>query len=308
MSTVEIHTREVSYMYNIGIVGSESSHAEAFAKLLNIPDPANGKYAFPGFRAAGIYGTDAARTKQVAADGMIPKIYEDHLDMIGKVDAVMVVLRRGSMHAQYSLPFINAGVPTWIDKPFTEKNSDALMILESAYKHNTLVMGGSTTKYVNDVIAIRTSVNDGSIGKIRGGSISFPATLSNDYGGIYFYGSHLVEMTLEIFGYYPGSVIASEKNGTVTAIVKYADYQVTMYFIPELNEYYSVLYGDKATAVRKIDINGCYCFGIEKFAEMINKKQLPSPLEDLCQAVAVMNAVKGSYETHVETAVEAIRI
>ena len=73
-------------------------------------------------------------------------------------------------------------------------------------------------------------------------------------------------MTMQAFGYNPKSVLASENNGCVAAIVQYENYQVTMNFIPDNHEYYAVLFGEKGTFIREIDIGGSYLNGFEKFA------------------------------------------
>jgi predicted dehydrogenase len=291
----------VDYMYNIGIVGSDNSHAEAFAKIVNIPDKMTGKLLYPDFKVTSIFGLEEERTKEVAKQGKIDFIVEKPEDMIGKVDAVMVVFRHGDLHIKYAIPFIEAGIPTWVDKPFTIKDKDAKKLIEASIKHNTLLTGGSTCKYIYDILMIKNAVENGNrIGKIKSAMLNFPATLENEYGGIYFYGAHLVEMTMTAFGYNPKSVMASENDGNVVAIVKYDSFQVTMNFIPDSKEYYAVVFGENGTMLRELDISGCYQRGFEKFVEMVRTKELPLPLENLYAPVELLNAVVKSYSTKTE--------
>lgn len=288
-------------MFRIGIIGSDNSHADAFSKLVNLPDPKTGEFLFPDCKVVGIFGLEKERTEQVAKAGQIEFIAERPEDLIGRVDAVMVVFRHGDLHAEYALPFIKAGIPTWLDKPFTIKNEDAKKIIEAAREYNTLVTGGSTCKYAYDVLMAKNAVEKGSrIGKVKTGVINFPATLENEYGGIYFYGAHLIEMTMAIFGYEPKSVLASENNGVVSAVLKYADLQVTMNFIPGAKEYYVVLYGENGTLIREIDISLVYRLGFERFVEMLRTQKLPLPLENLYSVVETFNAVVESYTNKYE--------
>jgi len=286
-------------MYKIGIIGSDNSHAEIFSKLANIPDKSTGEYLFPDVRVTGIFGLEKERTEQVARDGKIEFIAKTPQELMGKVDAVMVVFRHGDLHAEYALPFIKAGIPTWVDKPFTIKNEDAKMIIEAAKTMNTPLTGGSTAKYSYDVIMTRNEVENGSrIGKVKTAALNFPATLVNEYGGIYFYGGHLVEIAMAAFGYDAKSVFASECNGLVSAIVKYENFQVTLNFIPDSKEYYAVMFGENGTIIREINITGCYINGFGKFVEMLKTKTLPLPLEHLYKPVELLNAIVKSYETN----------
>ncbi|NSW89352.1 MAG: Gfo/Idh/MocA family oxidoreductase [Firmicutes bacterium] len=294
-------------MFRIGIIGSDNSHADAFSKLVNIPDPKTGEFLFPDCKITGIFGLEKKRTEEVAANGKIDFIAEKPEDLMDKVDAVMVVFRHGDLHAQYALPFIKAGIPTWIDKPFTIKNEDALSLINAAREHNTLLTGGSTCKYAYDVLMLKNAVEAGSrIGKIKSAVLNFPATLENEYGGIYFYGAHLAEMTMAAFGYNAKSVVANENNGSVIATVNYENYQVVMNFIPDSKEYYAIVYGEKGTMFREIDISFVYRLGFEKFVEMLRTKKLPMPLEHLYAPVALLNAVAESYKSKKEVALKLI--
>lgn len=288
-------------MFRIGIIGSDNSHALAFAKLVNFPDEKTGNYLFPDCRVTGIFGQESTRTEEVASKGNIDYIAAKPEDLIGKIDAAMVVFRHGDLHLEYALPFVEKGIPVWIDKPFTIKNDDAKTLIEAAREHHTPITGGSTTKYTPDVMMAKNAIESSSsrIGRIKTAVMNFPAELENQYGGIYFYGPHLVEMTLQAFGYNPISVLASENNGCVAAIVQYENYQVTMNFIPDNHEYYAVLFGEKGTFIREIDITGSYLNGFEKFAGMLRTGEMPESFEHLYAPVELLNAVAESYKNGV---------
>jgi predicted dehydrogenase len=293
------------HIFKIGIIGSDNSHADAFAELINLPDKKTGQYLFPDFKITGIFGTDPKRTEEVAAKGQIALIAQKPEDLLGKVDAAMVVFRHGNLHLPYALPFVKAGIPTWVDKPFCIKNEDAATLIKAAIQNNTLLTGGSSLKYINDVLMIKSAVENGSrIGKLKTAVINFPATTENEYGGLYFYGAHLAEMTMKAFGYDARSVVASENNGCVAAIVKYDSFQVTMNFIPDSHEYFAVLYGEKGTMVREIDITGCYTKEFEAFAGMMRTGKQLERFEHLYAPVELLSAVVKSYTDHEEIKLE----
>jgi predicted dehydrogenase len=140
-------------MLKVGIVGSESTHSQTFAGLANLP-ATNGKYLFNA-RVTTIWGADSVRTEQVAKEKKIPVIAEKPEDMIGKVDTVMVVPRRGGQHRRYAIPFLKAGISTWVDKPFTHDYADAEALVKTAEENRTLVCGGSICKFCCDAIMLR---------------------------------------------------------------------------------------------------------------------------------------------------------
>lgn len=294
-------------MFRIGILGSDNSHALSFSKLANIPDPDTGEYIFPDVRVTGIYGHDRAQTEKVARDGKLEFIAEKPEELTGKVDAIVVVFRDGDLHAGYALPFIEAGIPAWIDKPFTIKVSDAKKLIEAADRHNTLLTGGSTCKYAYDVQMLKNSVeNDKNLGNIISGAVNFPATLDSEYGGLFFYGPHLAEMVMTIFGYDVKSVAAGVKNGSVIAVAKYDRYDVVMNFTKGAKEYVGVIYGENKTIVREIDISIIYKLGFGKFVEMLRAGKRPFPLEQLLAPTVLLNAVLKSVETGREVSLSEV--
>lgn len=293
-------------MYKIGILGSDNSHALAFSKLVNIPDPATGEYLYPDIRITGIYGHDSEQTEKVATEGQLDFIAEKPEDFSGKVDAVMVVFRHGDLHAKYALPFIRAGIPTWIDKPFAISISDAIDMIETAETHETLLTGGSTCKYAYDVLMLKNTVESNSIGNIITGSMNFPADLESEYGGLFFYGPHLAEMVMTVFGYDVRSVAAYVKNGSITALARYDRYDITMNFTRNSRQYVGIVYGENRTAVREIDISIVYRLGFDKFAKMLRTGKLPMPLQHLLAPTVLLNGIMKSLETGREVSLDEL--
>lgn len=288
-------------MLKIGILGSDNSHALAFAKLCNIPDE-NGKFAFDNVRVSAIYGKDdkSEHTKEVAANGKIEFIADKPEDFFGKVDAVMVVYRRGSYHVNDILPFAEAGLPVWIDKPIASDVEDLEKLRTACEKHNTLVTGGSTVKFCQDVIALKECAESGSLGNILGGNMNFPADTNSEYDGIFFYASHLVEIMCTVFGYDVKSIIAAQTmSNRISVIAKYATFQITLNFNAS-NEYFATVYGDKKSITAQLDISDIYRLGFEKFIEMINSGKMPLSLDKLLKPVYIIDAINKSLKENKE--------
>jgi len=282
-------------MIKIGILGSDNSHALAFAKLCNIPDE-NGKYAYDDIRITAIYGKDddPEHTKQVATDGKIEFIAQKPEDFMGKVDAVMVVYRKGSYHVPEILPFINAGYPVWIDKPVSSSIEDIEKLREAVIKNNALVTGGSTAKYAPVITELKEKILSGIYGKVTGVSFNFPGDLSSQYDGLYFYGPHNVEMMMGTLGYDVKSVnVTKLANNRFTAVVNYAECQAVLNYVPCVN-YFVTVFGDKKTDSVPLDTSTIYKEGFSRFAEMLHTKELPLSLEELVKPIYVLDAMDRS--------------
>ncbi len=101
-------------MIRLGIVGSDNSHAIAFSKLCNVAD---NDLRVDGAKVVAVYGEEAERTAEVSREGQISKIVERPEDMIGDVDAVLVVFRDGGKHRKFAEPFVRERIPTFVDEP-----------------------------------------------------------------------------------------------------------------------------------------------------------------------------------------------
>lgn len=294
-------------MFRIGIVGSDNSHAEAFSQLINLPNKETGEFEYPDCKVTAIFGLEKERTEQVARDGKIEFIAEKVEDMYDKVDAVMIVFRHGDLHAKYAMPFLERGIPVWLDKPFTISNEDCKMVIEASKKYNTILTGGSTCKFAYDVLMVKNArENGGRIGKIRSAMMNFPATLENEYGGIYFYAGHLAEMAATAFGYDMKSVMATENNGDVIAVLKYDDFQVALNFLADANQNTVLVIGDKGVMYRELDISFVYRLGLDEFVKTLRTGVIPVSHEKLYKTVALLNAVKESYTTKKEVAIRGL--
>ncbi len=62
--------------------------------------------------------------ERIAKATLIPEVLDTPEEMIGKVDAVIVATDDGNEHVDRCRPFIEAGIPMFIDKPLVNKEED----------------------------------------------------------------------------------------------------------------------------------------------------------------------------------------
>jgi len=283
-------------MYRIGILGSENSHASAFSEIFNKPDE-NGVFKYPDCHVVAVGGHYPESNQEVFEKYGLDFIAEKPEDMLGKVDAVMVTARDGKFHPEFARPFVEAGLPLFIDKPFAVDRDEALALAKLAKSKHVPLVGGSSVKQTYDIRMMQHTVKSG-LGGIHGGCVAAPVSMHNDYSGFFFYSSHLAEMSLTIFGYDPKAVTAFRNGDDVTVVVEYDKYDVTNHFMEECgNAYHCSIFGQERNVCRDIDISMCYQHECEDFAAMLHNGTMSHTYKQLITPVYYLNAIYESYNT-----------
>ena len=291
-------------MIRVGIVGSDNSHAVAFSKLLNAEekDP-----RWADAECVALYGTDQARNAEVAQLGRIPWIAPTVEEMLDKVDAAMVVWRHGHLHASHALPFIQAGIPTFVDKPFAIHLADCQAMLNAAAAAGALLTSYSTTRYCRGTQAVQERAQ--SLGEVRLAQITAPADLKSEYGGIFFYANHGVEIAFTLCGHGVQSVTAREGHGNIIAVLRYPDGRlVDLTLVSSVKSgYWATLHGTEGRLSEPIDISNSYQEGLAVFLEMIRTGQRPLTNEQLLEPTRLLHAIMQSLDGGQEVLISEIR-
>ena len=178
--------------FKIGIIGAENSHTAGFGKLFNV------EKSFPGMEVKYVWGETQEFAEKAMQDGKIPNRVDDPKDMLGKIDGLIVDHRHAKFHLEPAIPFIEVGVPTFIDKPFCYRAKEGKAFLELAKKLGTPVTSFSSVANSYDTFDIKEQLK--TMGPIDQVTRYGPATLDSEYGGIFFYGVHTVQPLLYLFG------------------------------------------------------------------------------------------------------------
>src|SRR5256886_15161699 len=82
-------------------------------------------------------------------------------DMIGKVDGMLIESQEGGPHWERARPFLEAGLPCFIDKPFTCSVADARKIIELADKKKAPVFSSSALRYAPELVEFVSDTKHG---------------------------------------------------------------------------------------------------------------------------------------------------
>jgi len=175
----------------IGIIGAENSHTIGFGKMFNLDKK------FPGWEVAYVWGEKDEFAQVAKIKGGIPVIVKDPLEMLGKIDALIVDHRHGDMHLDAALPFVKAGIPTFIDKPFCYDSQAAKTFLQMARAIGTPVTSYSSIAHSYATEDMRRQLTE--LKDINQITCYGKADVNSIYGGFFFYGVHMVEPLIYLF-------------------------------------------------------------------------------------------------------------
>ena len=275
-------------MFRVGIIGSENSHALAFARIFNRMKK------YDDIRVVAIYGEDEAASLKIHEECGVEMMTP--ADLLGKVDAIMVTSRTGKFHVPSVRPFIEAGIPALIDKPIANCGKEAEEIIAFAREKGAPVMGGSSTKAVPNTLELKAIADAAKAeGKLLGGHVFAPVSMTNDYGNFYFYSSHLAEIALTIFGYDPVAVQATRTATGVAGVLEYKDYAITFSYTEGAYQYGATVLTKDGPTQKPIDISGCYAVEVAHFVTMLHTGEVPQDDHDIYFPVKVLNAIEKAF-------------
>ncbi len=161
----------------------------------------------PGARVTHIWTDDPHDAERVSRASLIPEIVEKPEEVIGEVDAVIVATDKGYEHVDRCRPFVEAGLPVFVDKPLVDNERDLGIFIEWVAQGKP-IMSSSCMRYAKEYMPYRISTGD--LGDLRFVSITTPKSWER-------YGIHALEGIYPITG--PGYVSArntgSEKRNIV---------------------------------------------------------------------------------------------
>lgn len=176
----------------VGIIGAENSHSVNFGKMFNID------HKFPGVEVTHIWGETDEFARKTAEAGKIPTIVKGQKEMLGKIDALIVDHRHAKYHLEAATPFVKAGIPTFVDKPFCYRVDEGKAFLEMARKVGTPVTSFSSIAQSVCTYDIRQQLE--TMGEINHVVRYGPVDLDSPYGGVFFYGVHILQPLMVMFG------------------------------------------------------------------------------------------------------------
>ena len=162
-------------MYKIAILGCENSHADAFLKMI-IEEK-----LYTDIEVVGVYSYDLeAANKLNEKFGVY--VAESFDEFVGKVDGIVITARNGENHYKYAKPYIESGIPMFIDKPITNTIEDAESFKAELIKNNVKVSGGSSLKHPDKVAEFKKAVAEVVIDELRPVQAKYKELIENqDY-------------------------------------------------------------------------------------------------------------------------------
>ena len=273
----------------IGIIGAENSHSVGFGRIFNIDKK------FPGVEVAMIWGETDEFAQRSAEKGAIPKIVKDPQEMLGKVDALIVDHRHPKYHVDAAWPFVEAGIPTFVDKPFSYRVGKGRDLLLLAEKTGTPITSLSSVGYgtaVDDMADQVKAMGD----KVGNFVVTGPMSVNSRYGNIFFYGVHTVERMLKLFGYDVRQVRCTRNGGNAKFEVEFDSGRLgTIIMVPETwEQFVTTEEGMKEIKPSPGSIDDSHLDMYGAIVKMFQTGEEPRTHESILQAIAVLEAMERS--------------
>ena len=154
-----------------------------------------------------IWTDDPQDAAHIAKAARIPNVVTSPGDVIGEVDAVIIPTDIGHEHVERSRPFVEAGLPIFVDKPLVD-NEDDLKVFVGWIEEGAAILSSSCMRYCKEFMPYRESISN--LGETRFVSITMSKTWER-------YGIHALEAVYPILGPGFGSVqnIGTQRRNVV---------------------------------------------------------------------------------------------
>lgn len=281
-------------MKKVVILGCENSHANNFLNFIR------DKEEYKDVKVIGVFSEYKDAALKLCETYGVP-VMENYDELKDKADGVIITARHGDNHYKFAKPYIESGIPMFIDKPITVSEEDALDFMKKCKRYGVKITGGSCCKYDDFVNELKQDREQNADGNTLGGFVRCPVWLKSPFGNFFFYSQHLVETLLYIFGYYPLSVKAILTGKQLTVNFHYEDYDITGLFTDEnYSCYYAMRVSEKHIKGAEFPITAqspCFIREFDAFYNLLNGNEQVISYKDFIAPVFVMNAISRSIDS-----------
>jgi predicted dehydrogenase len=238
----------------------------------------------PGARVTHIWTDDPADGPKVAAASLIETVVANPEDVIGHVDAAVIATDDGSDHVRRARPFIEAGMPVFIDKPMAT-TLDELRQFVQWHRDGSIILSTSGMRYAPEMRL--SDEQRAHLGDLRW-ITSFTCKTWERYG------IHALEAVEPLLGRGFLSVQAHhDAGGDVMHITHRSGVKLT---IGALHDAYGSfgavhLYGTKGDLALKLaDTYHAFRGQLVAFIDMLRSGTRPLPFDETVELMAVIMA------------------
>jgi len=231
-------------------------------------------------------------SEHIAKASLIENVVDSAEDMIGYVDAVLLARDDPENHMKMSKPFIDAGVPIFIDKPLAITTEDLAYFSEKD-KSGKFLMSCSSMRYSNECRTVKTEIE--SLGKLELATVVGKKDWTK-------YGVHMLEALFALLDD-PKAISVQHVNesGKDIVVVKFENgFIATVHLFMDITATFQItLFGQDGW--RLIDIKNSYSMFKENLIEFIKSvKEGKSRLsfEKTENIIRTLIAANESFEQH----------
>lgn len=244
----------------------------------------------PGARVTHLWTDDPADAPKVSAASLIPNIVSKPEDVLGQVDAVIISTDDGDDHIRRVRPFIEAGLPVFVDKPMATNLADLRQFVQW-HAAGSIILSTSGMRYAPEMRL--NEEQQALVGDMRW-ITSFTCKTWERYG------IHALEAVEPLLG--TGFLTAqahSDAGGDVMHLTHRSGVRVTLGALHDAyGSFGSVhLYGTKGQLpLRLTDTYSAFRGQLVAFIEMLRTGVRPLPFEETVELMAVIIAGRRSRE------------
>jgi predicted dehydrogenase len=238
-----------------------------------------------GAQVTHVWCDDPADAAKVARAAYIPHVVARPEDVLGQVDAVIIPTDKGGEHVARARPFVEAGLPVFVDKPLVDRADDLAQFVRWQ-RSGRAILSTSCMRYAREFVALRQRMAE--LGQLRLVTITTAKSWER-------YGIHALEAVYPLLR--PGGWQSVANTGTVEANVVHARHadgiDVVLAAVADLYGAFGCmgLFGTKASITERFQ-DTFYAFKTQlvAFVDYLRTGELPFPFEETVELMRIIIA------------------
>ena len=289
-------------MPRLSVIGLETTHGYIYPAMINGYDPAamqrnaleivsgifptGGAPSVEGASFVACYDPDPERARQVAEACMIERVCPDIADAYRGVDGVIIAAGDAALHRELAAPALEAGLPTFVDKPFTATVEDAQALIDLATARQVPLFCSSAIRFADQTVTLRERLHE-SVGR----PIAAHVMGTGDYAS---YAVHSLEFLLSVWGSGVTGLQSLGKAGFDTVMLDFGNERRAVWQVcKEIDwRFHLAVYGtdgmDEATIVFA-DRYGLFRNTAAQIVRFMTTGESPVPLVDTLEIVRLLS-------------------